>query len=88
MANCDNTPPVLASTSQVNGAYLQQVTSVTFTLSAMYDPVDDADVIASVSVKDSGNNPVSGTVSESNDRFTFTPDVSPMADDIYTVYFT
>ena len=84
----DPTPPVLVSTNPADGSWQLQVNQIVFTLSDLYGIVDDAAVIASVSVLDSGNQAVSGTVAESNDQFTFTPATTPMADGTYTVSFT
>ena len=84
----DTTPPVLVSTNPANGAVLQEVTQIVITLSDQHGTVDDAAVIASISVTDSAAQSVSGTITESNDQFTFTPDTSPMADEVYQVSFT
>ncbi|MCP4380871.1 MAG: Ig-like domain-containing protein, partial [Hyphomicrobiales bacterium] len=84
----DLTPPELVSHSPVDGALLQQVAQIAFYLYDQYSPIDDDAVVNSVEVRDSANQLIAGTVSENNDSFTFTPDVSPFADETYTVALT
>ena len=84
----DSIPPELVSTNPADGAVVQQADQIVITLFDQYGTVDDAAVIASIEVKDGGNQLVAGTVSESNDLFSFIPDTSPLPDDTYQVFFT
>ncbi|HUT69838.1 MAG TPA: Calx-beta domain-containing protein [Desulfatiglandales bacterium] len=85
----DTIPPELVGTNPAQGAVLQQVQQIVITLVDRYGgTVDDTAVAGGITVKDGTNQTVSGTVTELNDEFTFTPDTSPMADDTYQVSFT
>jgi len=88
----DSSPPQLLDTDPDDGAMLQQVNQIIFSLSddqdAINSGVDDAAVSGTITVTDSGGQPVSGTISESDDQFTFTPDVSSFLNDTYRVSFT
>ncbi|MFC1885074.1 right-handed parallel beta-helix repeat-containing protein, partial [Thermodesulfobacteriota bacterium] len=85
----DVVPPVLVSTSPVNGDTVQEALSIIFTLNDAHSAVDDASVISSINVKDSGNQDVpSASITENNDVFTFMPAATPMADDTYQVSLT
>ena len=70
-----------------DGASVQTVNQIRFTLVDQYGVVDDAAVIASVAVL-GGGQPVSGTVLESNDQFTFVPETAPLPDGVYQVALT
>lgn len=69
----DPAPPELVSVDPQDGALLQQLDQIVITLFDQHGEVDDAAVIASIEVRDSSNQLVTGTVSESSDQFTFTP---------------
>ncbi|MBI5064185.1 MAG: Ig-like domain-containing protein [Desulfatitalea sp.] len=84
----DNTPPVLVSTMPSNGACLQQLQAVTFTLADSQSAIDDAAVLAGFVVSDGNQQSVAGTKSESNNTFTFTPSTLPLADGVYQVSLT
>jgi len=81
----DPTPPELTSTVPADGASVPQVNQIVMTLFDQYGTVDDAAVIGSVSVINGSSQTVSGSVTENNDQFTFTPDSSPLPDDTYHV---
>ena len=83
----DPTPPVMTGSVPNDGAFLQTVNQISFSLVDQYGVVDDAVVIASVAVL-GGGQPVSGTVFESNDQFTFVPEIAPLTDGIYQVALT
>jgi RHS repeat-associated protein len=84
----DKTPPALLSTTPVNGAYIKESSGISFSLDDPYGEVDDASVISSLQVRNSANDLIAGTVMESNDTFSFTPDSIPLASDTYSVSFT
>ena len=83
----DPTPPVMTGSIPADGASVQTVNQIRFTLVDQYGVVDDAAVIASVAVL-GGGQPVSGTVLESNDQFTFVPETAPLPDGVYQVALT
>jgi methionine-rich copper-binding protein CopC len=82
------TAPDLTGTYPSDGAQVQPVDQIRFTLSDRYGTVDDDATGGSVLVKDALDRVIDGAVSEANDQFTFTPDVLPLDDGIYTVAFT
>lgn len=84
----DITPPALVSSGPSDGDFVQQIQQIAFTLMDTQSPVDDAAVISSVTVTESDQQPVSGTLSELNDTFTFVPATLPLADSLYTVSLT
>ncbi|MCK5712413.1 MAG: Ig-like domain-containing protein, partial [Hyphomicrobiaceae bacterium] len=85
----DTTPPELMDTSPADGIRIQQVAVILITLLDRYGgTVDAAAVIGSISVINGSSQPVTGSVTESNDQFTFTPDTSPLGDDGYQVSLT
>ncbi|CAB1059836.1 hypothetical protein D1BOALGB6SA_4601, partial [Olavius sp. associated proteobacterium Delta 1] len=86
----DPTPPELVSTQPADGAAMQAVTTIVFTLHDQYGAVDDAAVMAAVDVRDSSSQQVAGSVGESSDTFTFTPAVAPdsLPNGTYTISFT
>ncbi|CAB1059485.1 diguanylate cyclase/phosphodiesterase (GGDEF & EAL domains) with PAS/PAC sensor(s), partial [Olavius sp. associated proteobacterium Delta 1] len=84
----DPTPPDLVNTVPADGGSVKQANTVTFTLADQYGAVDTAAVVTSVAVTDGSGLPVSGTVAEGSNVFTFTPDTIPLADGTYTVAFT
>ena len=84
----DTIPPELTATRPTDGDAVIEVNEITFTLHDPYGNVDDTAVIAGVEVKNSAETLIVGTVTESDDTFTFTPDVSPLPNDTYTVYLT
>lgn len=83
----DNVAPVLVNTSPTDGASLEQIQQITVTLADTdnQSAIDDAAVISSFSVKDQNQQAVYGTISESDDTFTFSPVTLPLADGTYTV---
>ena len=83
----DPTPPDMTGSIPSDGAFVQTVNQVRFTLVDQYGVVDDAAVIASVAVL-GGGQPLSGTVLESNDQFTFVPETAPLPDGVYQVALT
>ncbi len=83
----DNEAPLVASFSPVNQSYVQAVQEVSLTLLDSMGTVDDAAVIASISVTGNTQGSIGGTVSETGDVFTFVPDSLPLVDDVYTVAF-
>ena len=84
----DMTAPVLSGTVPGNDTYLQEVNSILVTLSDSQSEVNPMAVAAGLSVIDSSQQSVPGSVAESNDTFTFTPASVPMADGVYTVSLT
>ena len=84
----DPAPPLLVSSSPSDGSSLSQATSIVVTLADEHGTVDDAAVIASFIVTDGSGQPVAGSVTESNDRFTFTPALSPLPNGTYQVSLT
>ena len=84
----DKTPPTLVKTAPQNGAFVQSVDKIEITLFDRDGQVDDAYVIGSVTVKDGSDQVVSGTISESDDQFTFIPDSGSLSDGLYRVSFT
>jgi len=84
----DPTPPDIVSMVPTGGASLKQVNTIVFTLNDQFGVVDDAAVSASVAVLDSSGQPVAGSITESFDRFVFTPATVPLADDVYRVSLT
>ncbi|MFY9705888.1 MAG: right-handed parallel beta-helix repeat-containing protein, partial [Desulfobacterales bacterium] len=83
----DPTPPVMTGSIPADGASVQTVNQIRFTLVDQYGVVDDAAVIASVTVL-GGGQPVSGTVLESNDQFAFVPETAPLPDGVYQMALT
>ncbi|MGA9476308.1 MAG: CARDB domain-containing protein, partial [Desulfobacterales bacterium] len=83
----DPTPPVMTGSIPADGASVQTVNQIRFTLVDQYGVVDDAAVIASVAVL-GGGQPVSGTVLESNDQFAFVPETAPLPDGVYQMALT
>ena len=83
----DKTPPDLVSSTPQANASVSQLSNITFKLSDRDGTVDDVFVIASVVLKNSQNQAISGTTAESNDLFTFTPSQS-LPDSTYTLSFT
>ncbi|MGA9535414.1 MAG: RHS repeat-associated core domain-containing protein [Desulfobacterales bacterium] len=83
----DPTPPVMTGSNPIDGAFVQTVNQIRFTLVDQYGVVDDAAVIASVTVL-GGGQLLSGTVLESNDQFTFVPSTAPLPDGVYQVALT
>ncbi|MFH1980584.1 MAG: CARDB domain-containing protein, partial [Pseudomonadota bacterium] len=83
----DTTPPALQSTSPADGALLQQGEQIVITLSESYGSVNDAAVIGSIAVVN-GSGSVGGTVTESNDAFTFMPAGGSLPGGTYTVTLT
>jgi hypothetical protein len=84
----DITAPALTGASPADGAAMNEIQQITVTLTESQSAVDDAAVTASFSVKNSGQQAVSGTVTESGDVFTFTPAALPLPDDTYQVSLT
>ncbi|RJP79798.1 MAG: hypothetical protein C4522_09325, partial [Desulfobacteraceae bacterium] len=84
----DMTPPELVSTNPADGSEMQLVNQIVFTLSDRYGTVNDSVVTGSVVVTDGLNQQITGSVTESNNQFTFTPDVQPLSEGTYTVSFT
>jgi hypothetical protein len=84
----DNTAPVLSSHSPLDNAQLQQLDQITFTLTDAKGTVDDTAVIAGFSLIDPNQQPISGTISESSDTFTFIPANLPLADGTFQVNVT
>ncbi len=83
----DPTPPDLTGSVPADGAFAQTINQIRFTLVDQYGKVDDAAVIASVTVL-SGGQSVNGAVAESNDQFTFVPETAPLPDGLYQVALT
>ena len=83
----DPTPPVMTGSVPADGAFVQTVNQIRFTLVDQYGVVDDAAVSASVTVL-GGGQLLSGTVLESNDQFTFVPATAPLPDGVYQVALT
>ena len=81
----DPTAPELVSTNPNHDASLNDLSRIEFTLYDQFGTVDDAAVIAGVSIIDSNSRPVACTVSENNDLFIITPNSLPLADDTYQV---
>ncbi|MFH2093258.1 MAG: right-handed parallel beta-helix repeat-containing protein, partial [Pseudomonadota bacterium] len=81
----DPEPPSLVSTFPAGSSFSQAVDHITITLADAHGQVDDAAVMASVVVKNQLDQVVAGTVTENNDVFTFTPDVAPFAQGVYSV---
>jgi parallel beta-helix repeat protein len=84
----DNTAPVLSSHLPLNNAQLQQLNQITFTLADAKSTVDDAAVMAGFSLIDPNQQPISGTISESDDTFTFIPASLPLTDGTFQVNVT
>jgi archaellum component FlaG (FlaF/FlaG flagellin family) len=84
----DNTAPALMGSSPDSGDHLQQIQQITATLYDNQSAVDDAAVTASFSVTNSGQQSIAGTVTESDDTFTFVPANLPLPDDTYQVSLT
>jgi len=84
----DNAAPALISSSPAGGQHLQQVQQISISLADSQGTVDDAAVIASFSLTNSSQQSISGTLTESNDTFTFVPGSLPLADSTYQVAFT
>ncbi|MEX1347818.1 MAG: right-handed parallel beta-helix repeat-containing protein, partial [Desulfobacterales bacterium] len=84
----DPTAPELVSTVPDHNASLNDLSRIEFTLFDQFGTVDDAAVIAGVSVIDSNNQSVGFSVSENNDIFTITPDSLPLNDGTYEVFLT
>ena len=83
----DTTAPVLSAQSPAAGAVLQSPSAVSVTLADAHGSIDDAAVIASMSLTDAFGAGVSGTTTEVDDVFTFTPAILPLADGTYTFAF-
>ena len=81
----DITAPALTGTQPSDSSNLQEVLQITFTLVETQGLVDDTAVINSVVVELAGVGQVSGSVSEQNDTFTFTPATTPLPDGTYQV---
>ena len=84
----DTTPPELIATEPVDGSAVQQAKQIVIILFDRDGVVDDAAVADSIMVTDGSGQVVSGTISETNDHFTFYPDFSPLPDDTYQVLLT
>jgi hypothetical protein len=84
----DTTPPELVSASPGDGAILQSIATITFTLHDQESGINDQAVIDSVVVQQEGGGLVSGITGENNDTFIFTPAVLPLADGLYTLTLT
>ncbi|MFH1613961.1 MAG: CARDB domain-containing protein, partial [Planctomycetota bacterium] len=85
----DTVPPALINSSPADGAVLQEVSNIVITLQdANGGIVNDTEVINSFVVLDGNNQPISGSITENNDVFTFVPNISPLPDNTYTVSFT
>ena len=83
----DVLPPELVSLSPSDGAFVPLLEEIVMTLADAHSDVADDAVLASIAVRDGSNQLVTGTVSESNDTFTFTPAASPFANGAYTLTF-
>jgi len=81
----DPTAPQLVGTIPNHDASLNALSRIEFTLFDQFGSVDDAAVIASLTVTDGSSQLVGFTVSEVNDHFTMTPDSLPLIDDTYLV---
>jgi RHS repeat-associated protein len=81
----DPTAPELLSTVPNHDASVNDLSRIEFTLFDQFGTVDDAAVIAGISVIDSSSRSVGFSVSENNDLFIITPDSLPLDDDIYQV---
>ncbi|MFZ1984000.1 MAG: CARDB domain-containing protein, partial [Desulfatitalea sp.] len=79
----DITAPALSGTLPANGAQLQQVQQISASLIDTQSAVNDATVISSFTVTNSSQQTIAGTVSESNDTFTFIHTILPLADGVY-----
>ncbi len=84
----DNQPPTLSGTSPAAGAHLQNLQQIRATLSDSQSAVDDAFVMAHFALLDGNQHPVSGTISESSDTFTFIPGNLPLALGSYQMSLT
>ena len=80
----DTVPPEVMSTNPAHGAVLKQVDRIVITLRDLHGAVNDAAVIESFHVTRDGR-PVSGSVSELNDVFTFISGITPLEDGLYQV---
>jgi RHS repeat-associated protein len=81
----DGMPPVLVNSVPQNGSVLQTLSTICFTLSDAHGTIDDAAVMASVTLNDSMGQTVSGSIAENGDVFTFTPDMRPLPDGTYSL---
>ncbi|MCP3950599.1 MAG: hypothetical protein GY697_00020 [Desulfobacterales bacterium] len=79
----DTVAPVMVSSNPADNAVLKQADTIRVSLADAHGTIDDAAVIAGFSVT-LGGQPVTGTVTENNDTFTFTPAVS-FTDGLYQV---
>ena len=84
----DATAPELVTTSPADGAVLQAIANITFTLHDQESAINDLAVINSVVVLKVNGTAVSGATAENNDTFDFTPNLLPLADGLYTVTLT
>ncbi|MBI5558769.1 MAG: Ig-like domain-containing protein, partial [Deltaproteobacteria bacterium] len=84
----DTTPPELVSTSPGDGAIMQSIATITFTMHDQESGINDQAVIESVVAQQEGAGNVSGITVENNDTFILTPAVLPLADGLYTVTLT
>jgi hypothetical protein len=83
----DTTPPALEIITPADGAILQDLSTITFTLNDAHGQIDDATVIASINFTNEGGQTISGAAVESNDTFTFTPAQLPLSDGSYSFAF-
>jgi|GEM_PF-2421093 len=84
----DNAAPHLVAHTPSNGAFLQQIQQISFSLDDSQSTVADAAVIASFALKDENQQPIGGSIGESNDTFTFVPTSLPLPDGPYQVSLT
>jgi RHS repeat-associated protein len=81
----DRTPPELSSTQPANGAEVQQIDRIVIVLLDRHGSVDDAAMTSGNITVNRNGSPVSGTIAESSDRFTFIPATLPFEDGFYQV---
>jgi parallel beta-helix repeat protein len=79
-------PPELLHADPSDDAARKRVDKIVITLLDRDGIVDDQAVINSLSVNNA-EHLISGHIEESSDQFVFTPDISPMPDDVYTITF-
>jgi methionine-rich copper-binding protein CopC len=81
----DRTPPELLSTEPANGAELKQIDRIVIALLDRHGSVDDAAMTGGNITVNLNGRPISGTITESSDRFTFIPAALPFEDGLYQV---
>ncbi|RLG35676.1 hypothetical protein DRN98_00765, partial [Methanosarcinales archaeon] len=83
----DTRPPTVVEPSPADGSFVQPVSEIIIEMQDAGSGLDVAAISSSFSVTKDGSQPVTGSVTADDGRFTFIPDNAPLTDGTYEVTF-